>query len=142
MTMRRAGPPPTRPVPGVDEETKPFWDFCKQHELRVQKCLSCGKLYYPVSPICPHCLGMDYEWAKLSGKGEVFSFIVVRRQYHPAFSSDIPYAVAIIQTEEGIHLLSNVVGVKPDAIRIGMPVQVVFDDVTPEFTLPKFKPVE
>jgi len=140
MTMRRAGPPPTRPLPGVDEDTKPFWDFCKQHELRVQKCLNCGKLYYPVSPICPHCLGMNYEWAKLSGKGEVYSFIVVRRRYHPAFASDIPYAVAIILTEEGIHLLSNVVGVTPDAISIGMPVEVVFDDVDPEFSLPKFKP--
>ena len=140
MTMRRAGPPPSRPLLGVDEDTKPFWDFCKQHELRVHKCLNCGKLHYPVSPICPHCLGMDYEWAKLSGKGEVYSFIVVRRRYHPAFASDIPYAVAIILTEEGIHLLSNVVGVTPDAISIGMPVEVFFDDVDPEFSLPKFKP--
>jgi hypothetical protein len=83
---------------------------------------------------------MEYEWAKLSGKGEVYSFVVVRRQYHPAFASDIPYTVAIILTEEGIHLLSNVVGVKPDAIRIGMPVEVVFDDIVPDFSLPKFKP--
>jgi uncharacterized OB-fold protein len=83
---------------------------------------------------------MDHEWAKLSGKGEVYSYIVVRRQYHPAFVPEIPYVVAIIVTEEGIHLLSNVIGVKPDAVTIGMPVEVVFDDVDPQFSLPKFKP--
>ncbi len=140
MTMRQAGPPPTKPLPGVDEDTQPFWDYTKKHELRVQKCSACGKLRYPVSPICPHCLGMTSEWAKLSGKAEVYSFITVQRRYHPGFASEIPYTVAIIKTEEGIRMLSNVVGIKPDAVKIGMPVEVMFDDVTPEFTLPKFKP--
>lgn len=130
-----------RPVPVADKDTQPFWDYAKQHELRVQKCLECGKLYYPVSPICPHCLGMKFEWAKLSGKGEVYSFIIVQRRYHPAFAQDIPYVVAIIKTEEGIRMLSNVIGTKPENVKIGMPVEVVFDDVSPEFTLPKFKPV-
>jgi uncharacterized OB-fold protein len=130
----------SKPVPVADMETKPFWDYCKKHELRVQKCLKCGKLYYPPSSICPHCLGTESEWAKLSGKGQVYSFIIVQRRYHPAFAALIPYTVAIIETEEGIHLLSNVIECKPDAVKIGMPVQVVFDDITPEATLPKFKP--
>ena len=130
----------SKPLPVTDEETKPFWDWCKKHELRVQKCLGCGKLYYPVSPICPHCLNMGFEWAKLSGQGQVYSFIVVRRRYHPGFAPDIPYVVAIVKTEEGIRMLSNVVGVKPDAVKIGMPVEVVFEDVSPDFTLPKFRP--
>ena len=129
-----------KPLPVADKDTQPFWDYTRKHELRVQKCLTCGKLHYPVSPICPHCLGMTSEWVKLSGKGEVYSFIVVQRRYHPGFASDIPYTVAIIRTEEGIRMLSNVVGVKPDAVHMGMPVEVTFDDVTPEFTLPKFKP--
>lgn len=130
----------SKPLPVTDEDTQPFWDYCKQHELRVQKCKSCGELHYPPSPICPHCLSMDLEWAKLSGKGEVYSFIVVRRRYHPGFAPDIPYTVAIIETEESIRMLSNVVGCKPEDVRIGMPVEVFFDDVTPEFSLPKFKP--
>lgn len=130
-----------KPLPVVDKDTQPFWEYTRKHELRVQKCLACGKLYYPVSPICPRCLSMEFEWTKLTGKGEVYSFIVVHRRYHPGFASEIPYVVAIIRTEEGIRMLSNVVGCKPEAVRIGMPVEVVFDDVTPEFTLPKFRPV-
>jgi len=129
-----------KPLPVFDEDTKPFWDFCKQHELRVQKCAGCGTLRYPISTICPNCLHMESEWVKLSGKGRVFSFIIVRRRYHPAFSAELPYTVAIIETEEGLRMLSNVIGCKPEAVQINMPVEVVFEDVSPEFALPKFKP--
>jgi hypothetical protein len=83
---------------------------------------------------------MDLEWTRLSGKGEVYTFIVVHRRYHPAFNADIPYVVAIIETGEGLRMLSNVVGCKPEAVRIGMPVEVSFENVSPEFALPKFKP--
>ena len=129
-----------KPLPGVDEDTKPFWDYCKQHELRVQKCSSCGKLRYPVSTICPSCLHMESEWVQLSGKGQVFSFIIVRRRYHPGFAADIPYTVAIVETEEGLRMLSNIIGCDPQAVQINMPVEVVFEDVSPEFALPKFRP--
>jgi uncharacterized OB-fold protein len=127
-----------RPVPVADEDTKPFWDYCKQHEFRLQKCNSCGKLRFPVSPICPHCLGMEFGWEKLSGKGEVYSFVVVHRRYHPAFQ--VPYVVAIVEVEQGLRMITNVVGCKPDEVKVGMKVQVTFDDVSPEFSLPKFKP--
>ena len=130
----------SRPLPVTDEDTQPFWDFSKKHELRVQRCLKCGKLHYPPSPICPHCLHMESEWVKLSGRGRVYSFIIVRRRYHPAFDKDLPYAVAIIETDEGVRVLSNVIGCKPEDVSIGMPVEVVFEDVSPEFTLSKFKP--
>ena len=129
-----------KPLPVLDEDTKPFWDYCKQHELRVQKCVKCGKLRYPVSSICPNCLHMDSEWVKVSGRGHVFSFIIVRRRY-PGFAADLPYTVAIIETEEGIRLLSNVIGCRPEEVQISMPVEVMFEDVSPEFAVPKFKPV-
>ncbi len=131
----------TKPLPGTDDENKPFWDYCKQHELRMQKCLQCGKFRYPVSPICPHCLHLESEWAKLSGKGWVYSFTIVRRSSHPGFTEDVPYTVAIIETEEGTRLISNVVGCKPEEVRVDMPVEVIFEDITEEFALPKFKPV-
>ena len=130
--------PMTRPVPVTDMDTKPYWDYCKQHELRVQKCLKCGKIYTPPSYICPHCLNIGSEWVKLKGKGKVYSFIIVRRQYHPMLPP--PYVVAIIELEEGIHMLSNVVECKPEDVKIDMPVTVVWDDVSPEFSMPKFKP--
>jgi uncharacterized OB-fold protein len=130
----------SKPVPVADLDTKPFWDYCKQHEFRVQKCLKCGKLFYPPNSVCFNCLNTTSEWVKLSGKGQVYSFIIVHRRYHPAFAKEIPYTVAIIETEEGVRMLSNIIECKPEAVKIGMPVQVVFDDVSPEFSLPKFKP--
>ncbi|MBI2849850.1 MAG: Zn-ribbon domain-containing OB-fold protein [Chloroflexi bacterium] len=130
-----------KPLPGIDEENKPFWDYAKKHELRMQKCLQCGKIYYPPSSLCPHCHSWQgSEWVKLSGKGQVYSFIVARRATNPAFAKEVPYVVAIIETEEGGRLISNVVGCKPEDVKIGMPVEVLFDDVTEEVTLPKFKP--
>ena len=131
----------SKPLPGTDEENKPFWNYCKQHELRMQKCLQCGKIRYPVSPICPHCLSMESEWVKLSGKGRVYSFAIIRRAPHPAFAGEVPYTVAIIETEEGPRLISNVIGCRPEDVQIDMPVEVVFEDITEEFALPKFKPL-
>jgi uncharacterized protein len=130
--------PMTRPLPVADMDTKPYWDYCKQHELRVQKCLKCGKIYSPPSMICPHCMNVGSEWVKLSGKGKVYSFIIVRRQYHPMLPS--PYVVAIIELEEGIHMLSNVVECQPEEVKMEMPVTVVWDDASPEISMPKFKP--
>jgi uncharacterized protein len=131
----------TKPLPGIDEDNKPFWDYCKKHELRMQKCLKCEKLFYPPNAMCPHCMHMQSEWVKLSGKGKVFSFIIVRRASHPGFAKEGPYVVAIIETAEGQRLTSNVVGCKPEDVRIDMPVEVFFEDVTNEISLPKFKPV-
>ena len=130
-----------KPLPVTDEDTRPFWDYCKKHELRAQKCLKCAGLHYPPSPLCPHCLSMESEWVKLSGKGKVFTYIVAHRRYHPGFSAELPYVVAVIETDEGLRMLSNVMGCKPDAVRIDMPVEVVFEDAGPEFALPKFRPI-
>jgi uncharacterized OB-fold protein len=131
----------TKPLPAIDEDNKLFWDYCKQHELRMQKCAQCEKLFYPPSAMCPHCQHMKFEWVKLSGKGKVFSYIIVRRAAHPGFAKEAPYVVAIIETAEGQRLTSNVIGCKPEDVRIEMPVEVVFEDVTKEVTLPKFKPM-
>jgi uncharacterized protein len=133
----------TRPVFTVatDLDNKPYWDYIRQHELRVQKCLTCGKLHYPVSPICPHCMGLESDWAKLSGKGKVASFVVVHRGRSPLFPPNAPYVVAIIETEEGIRMLSNVVGCKPEDVKMDMPVELVFQDFGPQLTVPRFKPV-
>ncbi len=133
--------PNQKPIPTITPENKPFWEYMKQHEFRVQRCKECGKLFYPPSEYCLHCLGHDTEWVKLSGKGKVFSFAIVRRAGMPAFAAEIPYVVAIIETEEGVRYNSNVIGCDPEKVYIDMPVEVVFEDVNPEFTLPKFKPV-
>ncbi len=129
-----------KPLPSPTTDTQPFWDYLKKHELRMQKCLQCGHIRYPPSMVCPKCHSMEAEWVKLSGKGKVFSFVIYHYVYNKAFSNDIPYAAASIELEEGPRVMSNITGCKLEDIRIDMPVEVHFEDVTDEFALPKFKP--
>ena len=129
-----------KPLPYVHEETRPFWEGAKRHELWLQKCRDCGEFrFYPRS-ICPHCFSYDAEWTKVSGKGKLYSFTVSHRPASPQFQEDVPYNVAIIELEEGVRMMSNIVECQNEDLNIDMPVEVVFDDVTPEITLPKFRP--
>jgi hypothetical protein len=91
--------------------------------------------------MCPKCGSWNAEWAKVSGKGKVYTYIVAHQLFHPGFFADGPYAVVIVGLEEGVRIVSNVVDCRPDDIYIGMPVEVVFDDVTEEVTLPRFRRV-
>ena len=83
---------------------------------------------------------MQAEWTRLSRRGKVYSYIIYRMAYHPAYKDDIPYAVAIIELEEGPRMESNVTGCPPEELKIDMPVEVYFDDITPDISLPKFRP--
>jgi uncharacterized OB-fold protein len=129
-----------KPLPLINEETRPYWDYCKQHELRMQKCLACGYIRFPLSPICPKCHSMQAEWTELSGRGTIYSFTVYRVAFHPAFKDDIPYVLAIVQLDEGPCMESNIIGCPVEEVSIGMKVEVSFDDVTINVTLPKFRP--
>jgi uncharacterized OB-fold protein len=131
-----------KPLPLLNEETRPYWDYCRKHELRMQKCSQCGYIRFPISVICPKCHSMEAEWTKLSGKGKIYSFTIYRVPYHPAFKDDIPYVLAIIQLDEGPRMESNIIGCKVEQVRMEMPVVVAFDDVTPEVSLPKFRPAD
>jgi uncharacterized OB-fold protein len=127
-------------LPPITLTTKPFWDAAKQHELMAYKCLNCGTYYWPAV----HCMACDnpkMEWVKVSGKGEVYTFTVLHQLYHPAWEGEIPYNVSWIKLDEGPFLMSNVTSCKNEDLHIGMRVEVVFEDVTEEITLPKFKPV-
>ncbi|MPZ12877.1 MAG: hypothetical protein GEU73_00355 [Chloroflexi bacterium] len=132
---------PRRPLPQVsDIETKPFWEGCARGEILLQRCLDCSAVRHPPSPICSGCLSSRLEWVPASGNATVYSFVVVHRAFHAAFEEDVPYVVAIVELEEGPHMLSNVVEVPPESVEIGMPLRVCFDCVSDEVTLPKFKP--
>ena len=129
-----------KPLPQVNPDTQPFWDGCKEHELRFQKCMDCGHVRWPPSMICPECHAALTEWITAGGKGAVYTYAVYHRAFHPAFKDDLPYVAAIVELEEGPHLLTNIIGCKPEAVRCDMPVKVAWEDVTDEFSLPKFKP--
>ena len=129
--------PPAKPLPVITGENQPFWDACKAGELRMQQCTECRHVRYPISPVCPRCLSPGAAWIRLSGRGTVFSYIVFHQVYHPAYNDDVPYNVAMIQLEEGPRMFSNIVG---DAgASVGDAVEVVFDAVTSEVSLPRFR---
>jgi hypothetical protein len=129
-----------KPVPSITPEMQPFFAAAKRHELVVQRCTRCGTHRFPAREICSNCLSRDVQWVPVSGAGEVFSYNVMHQVYHPGFADEVPYGVVVVKLKEGAKLTSNLVGVAPHAIRIGMPVQVVFEDITDDVTLPKFAP--
>ena len=131
---------PAKPLPQVSPEMAPFFEAARRHELVVQRCARCGTPRFPARSICSRCLSRDASWTPVSGRGTVFSFAVMHQAYHPGFAAEVPYAVVVIQLEEGVRMLSNLVGCPVGDVRVGLPVEVVFDDVTPEVTLPKFRP--
>jgi uncharacterized protein len=106
----------------------------------MQKCRQCGHIRFPISIVCPRCHPLEFDWTRLSGKEKFYSFCVYRQAYHPAYEDNIPYAAAIIQSEEEPRMESNIIDCKMKDIHIDMSVVVSFDDVTDEITLPKFKP--
>jgi hypothetical protein len=128
-----------KPLPMPTEDSATYWEGTRKGELRAQKCLDCGHLRWPPATHCPRCLSPEHEWTTLSGKGKVYSWIVVHKSQHPAFWGD-PFNVAIVELDEGPRLHTNLVDVDPARISIGMPVEVVFDKQNDEITLPKFRP--
>jgi uncharacterized OB-fold protein len=130
----------TKPRPIPSEDTGPYWAAARKHELALQCCQSCGSFRFPPSPICPECTAEGGEWTALSGRGRIFSFVVFHRAYHKSFEGDLPYAVALVELEEGPRLISNIVNIAHDQLRCDMPVKVVFEDIAPDCTLPKFTP--
>src|SRR5262249_25576235 len=128
-----------KPLPSISDYNRPFWEGARRHELRVQRCNACGKAWAPNGPVCPHCFSEDYTWEKTSGRGKIASWVVFHKVYHPGFARDVPYSVAFIELDEGPRIISNVVGVKNEELEIGMPVEVVFEDVNDEISLPKFR---
>ena len=132
-------PDAKKPLPIVTSTDKPFWEALKRHELTLYGCLTCGALYYPAI----HCVSCDsprMEWIKVSGKGAVHTFVVYHHVFHAGWRNDIPYNVSWVKLNEGPLLLANIVGCRNDEIEIGMPVEVVFDDVTEDITLHRFRP--
>ena len=130
-----------KPLPRIDEESKGFWEGCQRHELHVQQCRDCGALRYYPRALCPRCLSDDTSWVLSSGRGTVYTYTVTYQNQAAGFRDELPYVLAYVELDEGVRLLTNIVGCAPETVSIGMPVEVCFEDVTPEVTLPKFKPV-
>ena len=121
MTM-----PMSKIEPKATPETQPFWDGTAAGELRLQRCASCDAHYFPPRPFCPTCLGDDVTWETVSGKGTLHTYVINHR---PGMGFEPPYAICVIQLDEGPRMMGNVVGVEqtPEALELDMPLQVTFE---------------
>ena len=128
-----------KPLPVLDGLAGEFYGWCKKRELRFQRCAKCSAWRHVPREMCPECSSTDWEWAKSSGRGTVYTWTVAERPLHPAFADDTPYAPAVVELEEGVRLVTEIVECRPDDLEIDTPVEVVFEEVTPGITLPKFR---
>ncbi|MGD1239873.1 Zn-ribbon domain-containing OB-fold protein [Mycobacterium seoulense] len=129
--------PQTGPVPHASSHLSlPFWQGCRAEELRYQRCDACGLANFPPTEHCRQCLSAQVRWERSGGLGEIYSWTVVHRPVTAEFSP--PYAPAIVTLDEGYQMLTNVVGLAPEELRIGMRVRVQFHAAGPDVTLPYF----
>ncbi|MFC8506298.1 bifunctional MaoC family dehydratase N-terminal/OB-fold nucleic acid binding domain-containing protein [Streptomyces sp. NPDC057411] len=133
----KAAPRPRRPRPVVNRDNAGFWEGVAGHRLLVQRCADCATLRFPWLPGCNACGSPRWDTVEASGEGTVYSYVVMHHPPFPAF--DPPYAVGLIELAEGVRMVSNVIGVPYDKVRIGMPVRLEFLRVDDELELPVFR---
>lgn len=130
-----------KPLPNrEDPQYAPFWEAAKGHRLVMPRCTQCGHIRWPANPVCTECLAPDFEWAELSGRGELFTWVNFFQGYHPEWAKETPYNVSLVKLEEGPVMLTNVTDAADEDLKIGLPMEVWFDDVTDEVAIPKFRP--
>jgi uncharacterized OB-fold protein len=130
----------TRPKPLLDTWNKPFWAACAEGKLTLQRCKATGKCFFPPAPVSPFTGRPDWEWITASGRGTLWSFVVFHQGYFPGMRDELPYPVVMVKLEEGPYLLTNIDGLKPEDLRIGMRMAVRFPGGPEGFALPQFGP--
>jgi uncharacterized OB-fold protein len=130
-----------KPIPHPTPETQDFWDGAKEGNLRLQRCKDCSDVYFPPRPFCPKCSSRNVESFTASGKGRLYSYVINHRPA-PGFEADAPYAIAVVELDEGPRMMTSITGVEqtPEALPLDMPLQVNFEQVSEAICLPKFKP--
>jgi hypothetical protein len=134
-----------RPLPQpMTPEAKPYWDGAREGKLMVPRCQACRKAFMYPRVLCPHCGSRDITWIQASGRGRLYSFEIAHQILNKAFKVKTPVVLAMVELEEGPRLLTNLVNVAPDpkAIRCDMPVEVVFEKLTDQVSLPMFQPAK
>jgi uncharacterized OB-fold protein len=129
----------TGPIPLPTPESRPFWEAARRHELQLPRCGACGVLHYYPRAACPSCLSPNLAWERVSGRATLHTFTVVHRG-QKGFPVPTPYVLAVVELAEGPRMMTTLVDVDPKAVRIGMPVEVTFRDVSDTIALPLFKP--
>ena len=131
-------PPAQRMRPVLGHDNKWWWDRINEGELPIQRCKQCGTLHHPPRPMCWKCQSLEWDFTVSSGKGTVYSYVVMHRPQFPGY--EYPLVAAVIDLEEGTRIVSNLAGIEPDKVEIGMPVKVSIENVDEELKLPLFRP--
>lgn len=130
-----------KPLPQPTPISAPFWDGLKAHEVRLQQCEKGHWLFFPRKH-CPTCGARQLSWKAVSGEGTLYSFTVARVPTLPEFSDEMPQLLAVVELEQGVHINTTMVGVAPEALRIGQRVRPVFDERPGSVTLLRYTPAE
>lgn len=131
-----------RMEPPATELTEEFWDATRDRRLVLMWCRSCGRLVHYPREFCPNCFGDDLEYRPASGHGEVYAYTVIHRAQNPSMQDQVPYVVAIVETEEGARMMSNIVNIAPDRVKVGMPVSLTWEGLSDGRNLPLFEPAK
>jgi hypothetical protein len=129
-----------KPLPGPSALTAPFWEAAHEGRLELQHCKQCNSFQYYPRKVCGNCWSEDIKWQQCSGKGSVYSYSICRIPTFPGFEQDVPYVVAMVELEEGVRMTSNIIACPVTDVYIGMQVEAVFDAVTEDCSLVKFRP--
>ncbi len=133
----------TQPIPRPTRLTEPFWAGCKRHKLLVQRCVACSAFRFYPTAACPFCADERSEWILMSGRGRVYSWIVMNRAIDPIWANQVPFVSAVVELEEQAGLLVPGIlrDIDPHAVQPGARVEVIFEDVTDEISLPRWRPL-
>jgi uncharacterized OB-fold protein len=132
---------PAKPLPVVQPWARPFWAAARERRLVLQHCRRCDRAIHYPRIACPHCGADDLDWKEASGRGTIYSFTIVQANAPSAFVAGIPYVVAVIRLAEGVQMLANIVECDPGKLVCDQPVEVTFERLNDEFTLPQFRPL-
>ena len=131
---------PRKNLPQITPETAEYWAGCRRHELLIQRCADCGAAQFYPRMFCTNCSGSKVQWVRTSGRARLVTFSVVHRAVSQAYAGEVPYVIALVELEEGPTMMTNVIGCSPESLKIGMSLEVVFDDWPEGVTVSKFRP--
>jgi uncharacterized protein len=131
-----------KPRPVLEGMTAAYYEHCARGELRFQRCDNCGAWRHPPRVLCAGCGSPRWSWGRSTGRGRIFTWTVVHQAMNPAFLAEVPYAVIVVETDEGVRVVTNLRGAGPEALRLDLPVEVTFEAVDDTLTLPMFRPLD
>jgi uncharacterized OB-fold protein len=130
-----------RPLPNPTPITVGFWEAAQKGELVIQRCTPCRAWRHYPQAMCPHCHSLDWGWEPVSGRGVIHSYTIAHQAFHAHWKDKTPYVSATIELEEGVRLVDDMLDLDPEAVKIGLPVEVYFEKMSDEITMPKFRVV-